>query len=216
MPMIEPADAVIGRTEQKRRAILEAAAELFLEQGFLGASMDEVAARAAVSKRTVYNQFESKEALFLGVVEHMTNAASDRVQLAMQEPATAEEVAEQLRGHAERLLTIALVPRLLQLRRLVIGEAVRFPQLGRALYEGGPGRAIAGLADALGRWAERGLLVIEDPLAAATQFNWLIMGEPTNRAMFFGNDAAMPAAGREAHIAAGIRVFLAAYARSGA
>jgi TetR/AcrR family transcriptional repressor of mexJK operon len=209
--MIEPASPEIGRAEQKRRAILEAAAELFLGQGFLGTSMDEVAARAAVSKRTVYNRFASKEALFLGVVEHMTNAASDRVQLAMREPETVEEVAEQLRGHAERLLTIALVPRLLQLRRLVIGEAVRFPQLGRALYDGGPGRAIAGLAGALARWADRGLLVIEDPLAAATQFNWLIMGEPINRAMFFGDDAAMPVARRDAHVAAGVRVFLAAY-----
>src|SRR5579859_7685368 len=100
MPMIEPAHEAIGRTEQKRRSILEAATELFLGQGFLGTSMDEVAARAAVSKRTVYNQFESKEALFVAIVEHMTNEASDRVQMAMQEPATVEDVAEQLRGHA--------------------------------------------------------------------------------------------------------------------
>lgn len=209
--MTDLANEPIGRTEHKRRSILEAATELFLGQGFLGTSMDEVAARAAVSKRTVYNQFESKEALFVAIVEHMTNDASDRVQMALQEPATVEEVAAQLRGHAERLLTIALVPRLLQLRRLVIGEAVRFPQLGKALYEGGPGRAISGLADALERWAGRGLLTLDDPLVAATQFNWLIMGEPTNRAMFFGECEPMPAARRAAHIAAGVRVFLAAY-----
>jgi AcrR family transcriptional regulator len=214
--MIELATEAIGRTEHKRRSILEAATDLFLEQGFLGTSMDGVAARAAVSKRTVYNQFESKEALFFAIVEHMTSEASDRVQMAMQEPATIDDVAEQLRGHAERLLTIALVPRLLQLRRLVIGEAVRFPQLGKALYEGGPGRAIAGLAGALGRWADRGLLAIDDPLVAATQFNWLVMGEPTNRAMFFGDAEPMPAARRAAHIAAALRVFLAAYGTAGA
>ena len=209
--MTELAQQAVGRTERKRRSIVEAAAELFLGQGFLGTSMDEVAARAGVSKRTVYNQYESKEALFLAIVEHMTNEGSDRVQTAMREPANADEVAEQLRGHAERLLAIALSPRLLQLRRLVIGEAVRFPQLGKALYEGGPGRAIAGLAGALARWAARGLLRIDDPLVAATQFNWLIMGEPINRAMFFVDGEPLPAAQREAHVTAGVRVFLAAY-----
>ena len=83
--------------------------------------MDEVAARAS----GVY-QFDSKEALFLAIVEQMTNAGSDRVRTPMREPANIEDVA--------------------------------------------------------------------DPLVAATQFNWLIMGEPVNRAMFFGDGEPMEAA----------------------
>ena len=205
-------DEGLGRTETKRRAILDAATLLFLRQGFSGTSMDEVAARAAVSKQTVYKQFASKEALFVGIVQRLTGQASDRVQTGMNDPADAAQLAEELRGHADRLLTVALTPQLLQLRRLVIGEAVRFPELGKALYEGGPGRAIAGLATTLQRWAGRGLLTIADPLVAATQFNWLIMGEPVNRAMFHGDAAAsMTPAERDAHIRAGIRLFLAAY-----
>ncbi len=203
-----------GRTDRKRRAILDAAADLFLAHGFLGTSMDEVAARAAVSKRTVYNQFESKEALFIAVVAHMTAKGADRVQVRMQEPETVDEVAELLAEHAERLLTIVLAPRLMQLRRLVIAEAVRFPRLGQALYDGGPGRAILGLAATLGRWAERGLVTIPDPLVAATQFNWLIMGEPVNREMFVAGSGPLPVAERAAHIAAGVSVFLAAYGRA--
>lgn len=202
----------LGRTALKRQAILDAAAELFLRKGFLGTSMDEVAARAAVSKQTVYKQFASKEALFLGIVENMTGAGSDRVQIEMPDPVDLAQVASELRGHAERLMTVALAPELLQLRRLVIGEAGRFPELGKALYEGGPGRAIAGLAVALGRWASRGLLAIPDPLVAATQFNWLIMGGPINRAMFFIDDKPMEGAAREAHITAAVRLFLAGYA----
>ncbi len=202
----------VGRTALKRHAILDAAAELFLRKGFLGTSMDEVAARAAVSKQTVYKQFASKEALFLGIVESMTGAGSDRVQIEMPDPADLAQVASELHGHAERLMTVALAPELLQLRRLVIGEAGRFPELGKALYEGGPGRAIAGLAATLERWARHGLLVIADPLAAAAQFNWLIMGEPINRAMFFIDEKPMEAAAREAHIAASVRLFLAGYA----
>ena len=200
-----------GRTARKRQTILDTATELFLRQGFAGTSMDEVAARAGVSKQTVYKQFASKEALFLGIVQSMTGAASDRVQTEMRDPAGTEQLVAELHGHADRLMTIALAPRLLQLRRLVISEATRFPELGKALYEGGPGRAIAGLATALGRWSAQGLLTIDDPLVAATQFNWLIMGEPVNRAMFYVDEKPMGAARRKAHIASGVRVFLAAY-----
>ena len=79
-------------------------------------------------------------------------------------------------------------PRLLQLRRLVIGEAGRFPELGRIFYERGPGRTVAALADAFERLAERGVLELDDPLLAAAHFNWLIMSIPINQAMLLGQD----------------------------
>lgn len=201
-----------GRSARKRAAILDAASEMFLAQGFLGTSMDQVAARAAVSKQTLYKQFESKEALFVAIVQGMTGAASARVQTGMPEPATVGELAGALTAYAERQLSIVLTPRLMQLRRLVIGEATRFPELGAALYHGGPGRAIAGLTEAFARWANRGLLEADDPHVAATHFNWLVMGEAVNRAMMFG-DAALPsAAALRRYAADGVRVFLAAYA----
>jgi len=100
----------------------------------------------------------------------------------------------------------------LRLRRLVISETDRFPELGRALYEGGPGRAIAGLAEALRRWTDRGFLVLDDPVVAATQFNWLVMGDPVNRAMFFGS-VHLSAAEQERHLTQSVHVFLAAYGR---
>jgi TetR/AcrR family transcriptional regulator, mexJK operon transcriptional repressor len=201
----------LGRTERKRLVILEAASDLFLRQGFLGASMDEVAALASVSKQTLYKQFANKEALFVGVVQSMTGEASSRVQAAMIEPGDPAQVSAQLHAHAYRLLDIVLTPRLLQLRRLVIGEASRFPELGRALYDGGPGRSIAILAATFARWAERGLLNVEDPVMAASQFNWLIMGEPINQAMLRCDDPLSDAAMRTAHVVGGVRVFLAAY-----
>ena len=202
----------LGRTERKRRAILQEAEALFLDRGFVGASVEEVAARAAVSKQTVYKQFESKAALFVAVVQAMTNQGSDRVQAEMRDPQTEADVAGALMGHGERLLTVALAPKLLRLRRLVISETDRFPELGRALYEGGPGRAIAGLAAALQRWADRGLLMLDEPMVAATQFNWLVMGDPINRAMFFGA-VHLSASERQRHLAQSVRVFLAAYGR---
>ena len=68
-----------GNSEKKRRAILEAAMSVFLKSGYLGASMDEIAALAQVSKQTVYKQFSNKESLFVEIVTSMTDTASDAV-----------------------------------------------------------------------------------------------------------------------------------------
>jgi TetR/AcrR family transcriptional regulator, mexJK operon transcriptional repressor len=200
-----------GRSERKRRAILAAAEEMFLRGGYLGTNMDELAARSQVSKQTIYKHFGSKEALFVELVTAMTDATSDRVHQEVPEPERADELASFLERYAERQLAAVMTPRLLQLRRLVIGEVERFPELAEALYERGPRRAITAIAAVFDRLAEPGLLDIDDSIAAATQFNWLVMGEPLNRAMLLG-DAAIPAeADLRAHAAAGVRVFLAAY-----
>jgi TetR/AcrR family transcriptional regulator, mexJK operon transcriptional repressor len=199
-----------GRSEQKRHTVLQSAEELFLTRGFDGTSMDEVADHAGVSKQTVYNQFANKASLFVEIVQSMTAQGAKRVQIEMREPETLEEVVTELSGHAERLLTVVMTPKLLQLRRLVIAEADRFPELGRALYNGGPGRAIACLAVSLQRWADRGLLSVSDATVAATQFNWLVMGEPINQAMFRA-DYALSQAERVRHIEQAVRVFIAAY-----
>ena len=68
-----------GRSARKRRAILDAATEIFLRDGYLGTNMDEIAARSEVSKQTVYKHFVSKEALFVEIVSSMTDAAGDIV-----------------------------------------------------------------------------------------------------------------------------------------
>jgi TetR/AcrR family transcriptional regulator, mexJK operon transcriptional repressor len=208
-------DGPSSRTERKRQAILEAAAEIFLQHGFLGTSMDEVAARAEVSKQTVYKQFASKEALFVEIVQSMTDPAAGRVQSEMCDPHDTQELAAELLAYAERQLTIVMTPRLMQLRRVVIGEAGRFPDLGKALYDGGPGRAIAGLSAAFARWADRGLLVMDSSMVAATHFNWLVMGEPVNQAMLLGDKAIPSAAELRRHAADAVRAFLAAYGKPG-
>jgi TetR/AcrR family transcriptional regulator, mexJK operon transcriptional repressor len=208
--MQNDATAQTNFDRQKRHAVLQSAEELFLAHGFNGTSMDEVAIRAGVSKQTVYNQFANKASLFVEIVQSMTAQAAKRVQTEMREPKTLAQVAAELSGHAERLLTIVMTPKLLRLRRLVIAEADRFPQLGGALYDGGPGRAIAGLAVSLQRWADRDLLSIGDAKVAATQFNWLVMGEPINQAMFRA-DYIMSKAERVRHIEHAVRVFIAAY-----
>jgi TetR/AcrR family transcriptional repressor of mexJK operon len=204
-----------GRSAKKRQAILDAATEVFLRKGYLATNMDEIAALAAVSKQTVYKNFPGKETLFVEIVSSVTNRASDRVHSEMPDLAEGEDIAEYLRRYAYRQLTVVLTPRVMQLRRLVIGEVGRFPELARALFDGGPRRAMAAMAVLFERLADRGLLTIDDPDVAASQFNWLIMGEPLNRAMLLGDDAIPKPAELQRHAAAGVLAFLSSYGKSG-
>jgi AcrR family transcriptional regulator len=202
-----------GRSAQKRRAIVNAATEVFLQKGYLATNMDEIAALAAVSKQTVYKNFLGKETLFVEIVSSVTNRASDRVHSERPDLAEGEDIADYLRRYAHRQLTVVLTPRVMQLRRLVIGEVGRFPELATALFDGGPRRAMAALAVMFEHLANRGLLAIDDPAVAASQFNWLIMGEPLNRAMLLGDKAIPNPVELRRYAAAGVRMFLASYGK---
>jgi TetR/AcrR family transcriptional regulator, mexJK operon transcriptional repressor len=206
----------VGRvqtTAEKRAAVLEAAAKVFLSGGYLGASMDEIADLAGVSKQTVYTYFSNKEALFAAMASALSNEANDRVHNNVAEFGEDDDLEGYLVGYAVRQLEVVLTPRILQLRRLVIGEVGRFPELGAALYAGGPGRAIASLAATFERLADRGALSVHDPLLAATQFNWLIMSAPLNRTMLLGDGAIPSSKELREHAREGVRMFLAAYSR---
>ncbi len=199
------------RSARKRAAILEAATTLFLRNGYRGTSMDEIAALAAVSKQTVYKHFADKERLFSEIVAGTVKEVSDPVHEEVGRLEDSGDVEADLRRLARRLLERVMQPRILQLRRLVIGEAGRFPELGRAFYEQGPGRTIAALATVFERLAERGVLQLDDPRLAAAQFNWLVMSSPLNRAMFLGEDEPPARAELDHYADAGVRAFLAAY-----
>lgn len=201
-----------SRSAGKRRAILEAGTTLFLRQGYRGTSMDEIAAIAGVSKQTVYKHFDDKESLFseivISTVEEVAKPVHDEV-LKLQDNGDLEA---DFRRLARQLLRRVMQPRILQLRRLVIGEAGRFPELGQTFYEQGLGRTIAALATVFERLADRGVLQPGDPLLAAAHFNWLVMSIPLNRAMLLG-DEEPPAAELNRYADAGVRAFLAAYAQ---
>ena len=199
---------------RKREAVLDAAAHVFLRDGFSDASMDEVSRRSGVSKQTVYSHFGSKDALFAAVVTRATAAAADAVAVLEPDPPGRAELAAHLELWARSQLDVVLDPPLLALRRLVIAEAVRFPALARAFWDGGPGRSMATMAERLGRLAERGLLVLDDPATAARTLNWLVMAEPLNAVMMLGDGAIPDPAARTAGVREAVRVFLAAHAGS--
>ncbi|MEV7527154.1 TetR/AcrR family transcriptional regulator [Agrococcus sediminis] len=193
------------RSARIHAAILAAAEDVFLRDGYVGASMDEVARLAGASKQTVYRHFGSKERLFVELVSSMTDAAGDA---AGHEADASGEVETVLVALASAMLDGVLTPRILRLRRLVIGEANRFPELGRALHAHGPARAIAGVERRLRAWVDAGLLPEHDTAAAARHWNWLVMGGPLNDAMLLGDDAIPGAAERRAHAEAAVAAFL--------
>ena len=198
---------------RKRAAILAAAEQVFLRDGYLGANMDEVTALSGVSKQTVYAHFGSKESLFVELVESMTRGAGDGVHTDdLPDPTSSADLRVALTYYAVRQLAAVLAPRILRLRRLVIGEESRFPELARVLWENGPARAVDALAGHVARLTEQGWLVAADPRAAATYLNWLVMGEPVNRAMLLGDEVVPERAVIEAHCAEAVRIFLAAFA----
>lgn len=204
----------LGRTERIRAAILAAAEQVFLRDGFVGASMDDVARVAGSSKQTVYKHFGNKEALFVDLVTSMTVTTGDPVG---HEAADASgEPAENLTALAIEMLDAVLTPRILRLRRLVIGEANRFPGLGTALFEHGPARAMAGVERRLASWVRSGSLPAHDTSSAAEQFNWLVMGAPLNAAMLLGDEAILSAAQRREHARTAVDALLRSIGASAA
>lgn len=200
-----------ARAARKRRQIQHGAVGEFLRHGYVGTGVDHVAAAARVSKQTVYKHFGSKEELFLSILEGTVGEVLDelfhRVDPRLGESADLED---DLRALARRYIVLLLRPEFLALRRLVIGEATRFPQLGHAWHAGGPGRFTAELASHLQRLADGGALTFTDAELAAQQFTWLVVSIPLNHALLcpdqhFAQD--------ELHRYAddGVRIFLAAY-----
>jgi len=207
------------RAQPRRRAarlasapvILEAATTLFLRSGYLGTSVDDIAALARVSKQTVYTHFADKEQLFAELIRGNISRVDAFIESATAALGETSALEADLRAFARRHVRTALQPEAVQLRRLVIGEAGRFPDLAREYYERVPQRVVAALAQQLARLAERGLLSVPAPLMAANHLAWLILGAPLDAAMFGAEFNAYAPNDLDSVADAAVAAFLAAY-----
>lgn len=204
-----------GRSARKHRAILDAARALFLENGYAGTSMDDVAALASVSKQTVYKHFVDKQRLFTDLVTGDIAPMPEPAQVLADAVPQTDDVERDLRAFARGHLANVMQPHLLRMRRVLIGEADRFPDLAQAWYANGPERSCAMFAEWFTELDRRGLLRVDDPLLAAQHFNWLVLSIPVNKAMASPLDQPLYTERELEHFAdAGVRVFLAAYGAS--
>lgn len=168
--------------DAKEAAIIEAARATFLAHGYDAASMDQIALAAAVSKRTVYNRFRSKEELFAAAIEETCRRILP-VDIAAIEASlsTGEFVSEM----AHAFLKGILQPEALALRRIAAFEAGRNPALGRSYLEHGPAFMAASFAPILERLAKREGIVIEDVEIAIYQLGALL-SEPLYTEVLLG------------------------------
>jgi TetR/AcrR family transcriptional repressor of mexJK operon len=192
-------------------AIRESAAALFLEKGYQGTSMDEVAAAAQVSKQTIYTHFANKEELFADLVLGNAERVEEFVGSMVRTVDDAADLETGLRQLARRYVGLVARPEVLRLRRLVLGEVGRFPELARTYYDRVPGRVLAALTDMFGDLARRGRLHIDDPELAAQHFAWLTLGIPLDRGMFYAIDQMPEDVELDRMADAATRVFMAAY-----
>jgi TetR/AcrR family transcriptional repressor of mexJK operon len=181
-----------NRSDRKRRLLLQAATEVFLDKGYDSTTMDDVATKAAVSKPTVYKYFSDKERLFAEIVRATTGEIDDLVRLVSETMSTERVPEAGLIELARRFSAALMEPRVLRLRRLIMANSERFPDVGRSWYEEGFERVLATLASSFKGLAERKLLRVDDPLLAANHFVGLLLWIPINKAMFTGDYRSRP------------------------
>lgn len=197
-----------ARRERKRRQIMDIARDIFLRDGYAGASMSEISAQVGGSKGTLYAYFASKSDLFRAMLEDFLARHEAEVSGTIAGGGAPGEV---LRAFSERFLEVLLRSENLALMRLVYAEAGRFPEVGQAFYDSGPANAEQHLAVYIRGAVEEGYLRADtDPVLAARQMILLSQGWIHNRRLWNVTPAPSDTEIREnAHAA--VRTFLAAF-----
>ncbi len=210
----ELVDSVPSRARHsinKRNAITDAAAALFLKEGYGQVSMDRIAQSACVSKQTVYSHFQNKESLF----EALVTERCDEMLSMVPEPVDRARPVSDVLGHLGRsFLMLVLADDAINLYRTVLAESIRFPELGQAFYNAGPKRSHSRLASYLKKESEKGTLAIEDPQVAAEQFFGMVKGDLYNKGLL-GVATADDIQAIDLAVERAVKVFMAAYAVNG-
>ena len=166
---------------RKYDQVLDGARTVFLMAGFEGASVDDIARAAGVSKATLYSYFPDKRLMFMEMAER---ECSRQAAAALQVIDMSAPPAQVLRLAAQRLMQILLSDFSQRIFRVCVAEADRFPELGRAFYESGPALGRARIMDYLRQSHARGEVEISDFELAADQFAELCKADLWTRAVF--------------------------------
>jgi len=195
----------------KRAAILEAAKQMFTQQGFDGASMDQIAAAAGVSKLTVYSHYGDKEALFAAAVK---SHCEQQLPTSLFDPMPQVALRDRLLAIAQAFYSMISSPTAVAGHRMLCTPQLAGSPLPQLFWEAGPKRVQSDFANLLERRVAAGELQISDVPRAASQFFTLLKGEPHAR-LVFGCCEANAGGDTDAHLAATVDLFLRAYATAG-
>jgi TetR/AcrR family transcriptional repressor of mexJK operon len=176
--------------EQLGQTILDVATELFLAEGYGVTSIEAIARRARISKRTFYSRFHDKAELFGAVVHHVVERLRPVNDAGLFDGGTLEEILTRL---ARFILHAALSAQALALHRVILAEATRFPELARVVSEqSGSREAIGRIAALLEREARAGRLAPANAPFAAAQFLQMVVALPQRRALGLGTPMTPP------------------------
>ena len=192
----------------RREAILDAAQEVFMEVGFAAASMSMIAARVGGSKGTLYNYFKSKEELFEAYIRRHCAWQQEAILAEFLTPG--EDVRMVLLKLGRNLHNVVLSDVGLRNFTLVISEARRAPEIGRAFYEAGPATGARRMAEGISQAIADGRLRPCDADKAAFQFVGLCQNRMLKACLCNAMDAPSPEE-IEAEVAAAVESFMAAF-----
>lgn len=161
------------RGAKRLEAILAAAERVFLDKGFEGTSLDEVARRAGASKATIYTYFKNKVGLFRAIQTAKLDTVFDAAALAERHHVPIDQALRHL-GHS--FLMPLLSPVAIKVYRLMVSQGGDFPDLAATWFEHGPRRAIAGVAGVLRAHAAQGEILVSDPEQSAEFFLMMLRG----------------------------------------
>jgi TetR/AcrR family transcriptional repressor of mexJK operon len=207
MELLDPAACTAAKSvPAKKLAVLKAALRLFLEQGFGATSMDAIAREAGVSKATLYAHVKSKEELFAAI----TATCAEQLLAAHTAFEHEEDVRAALLRFGREHVALLLSAEGAAMYRIVIGEAPRFPELGRAFFENGPAIRLSALSKYLQRADAAGVLKVDDASLAAGEFVGMLGGTVHLRAML-GHANEVSVAEQQALVEHAVDTFLRAY-----
>jgi TetR/AcrR family transcriptional repressor of mexJK operon len=195
----------------KGMAILDAGWELFLERGVEATPIEAIAAKAGVSKVTLYTHYSDKTALFRAAVER----EMERIEAAQQRPVgdgRIATIAEQLRLFGLGIMTFLTSKPAIDFYSVVAGELRRHDELARAFYALGPGRTRHNLAGVIAAATARGELVAVDPEHAADELFGMWQGF-TNFQMSLGIEIDAVRQGLPRRVERAVALFLRLYGR---
>jgi len=195
------------RRGRKFEQVLEGAREVFMTDGFEGASVDDIARAAGVSKATLYSYFPDKQLLFLEVAKSECARQAALAQKSIENDAPVREVLTRVAGRLMDFMTSDFGRRMF---RICAGESERFPTIGREFYESGPCLVRARMIEYLGAARDRGELRIDDMDLAADQFPALCKAGVFDRLVFGVTEVPTPQ-DRARTIEGAVDTFLARY-----
>ena len=153
--------------DAKAEQIVAAGRDVFLELGYAAASMDLVAQRARVSKTTLYTRFPSKGELYTAVISAECDRRGMRFQPDEFDDLPLRDI---LLRVGERFVALLWSEEAIRVYQSVLGEALRMPEAARLYFQAGPERGMATFVALFERLAARGVIAVDDPAFAATQF----------------------------------------------